>query len=193
MRRFLLAVPLALAMLATAQAADYPTKPVRILVPYGPGGATDIVARILGEHLKEKFRQPIVVENKPGGSGIVALQELVRSRPDGHTMLIGNITTNLLVPLIGDPPTPFDTFKDLVPVARLVDVPAVFLATKVNFPPNKVQEVVDLRARGRARSTTTPPASWPIRTSISSCCRNAPASSWSPCRCAPAPAAGRSI
>jgi tripartite-type tricarboxylate transporter receptor subunit TctC len=147
MTRFLLAASLALAMLGAAH-AEYPTKPVRILVPYGPGGATDIVARILGEHLKEKFRQPVVVENKPGGSGIVALQELVRSRPDGHTMLIGNITTNLLVPLIGDPPTPFDAFKDLLPVARLVDVPAVFLATKVNFPPNTVQEVVDY-ARAR--------------------------------------------
>lgn len=63
-------------------------------------------------------------------------------------MLIGNITTNLLAPLLGDPPMPFDPFKDLVPVARLADVPGVFLATKVNFPPNTVQEVVDY-ARAR--------------------------------------------
>jgi tripartite-type tricarboxylate transporter receptor subunit TctC len=149
MKPFLLAASLSLAILGGAQAAtDYPTKPVRILVPYGPGGATDIVARILGEHLKEKFRQPVVVENKPGGNGVVALQELVRSRPDGHALLIGNITTNLLAPLLGDPPTPFDPFKDIVPVARLVEVPAVFLATKVNFPPNTVQEAVDY-ARAR--------------------------------------------
>lgn len=148
MKRLLLAAALLLGIHAAAQAADYPTKAIRIVVPYGPGGATDIVARILGEHLKEKLRQPIVVENKPGGNGVVALQETVRSRPDGYTMLIGNVTTNLLTPILGDPPTPFDPLKDLIPVARLVDVPAVFLATKVNFPPNTVQEAVDY-ARAR--------------------------------------------
>ena len=148
MKRLLLAAALLLGVQALAQAADYPSKPIRIVVPYGPGGATDIVARILGEHLKEKFHQPVVVENKPGGSGVVALQETVRAKPDGYTFLIGNITTNLLTPLIGDPPMAFDPFKDLVPVARLADVPGVFLATKVNFPPNTVQEVVDY-ARAR--------------------------------------------
>jgi tripartite-type tricarboxylate transporter receptor subunit TctC len=148
MRRLLLAAVALASFGMVPAAAEYPVKPIRMLVPYGPGGATDIVARILGEHLKEKLRQPIVVENKPGGSGVVALQETVRARPDGHTMLIGNITTNLLAPLIGDPPMPFDPFRDLVPVARLVDVPGVFLATKVNFPPDTVQEVVDY-ARAR--------------------------------------------
>jgi tripartite-type tricarboxylate transporter receptor subunit TctC len=144
MKRIVIFTLLLLGICPLAQAApDYPTKPIRILVPYGPGGATDIAARILAEQLKEKFHQPIVVENKPGGSGIVALQELVRAKPDGYTFLIGNITTNLLVPLIGEPPMPFDPMKDLLPVARLVDVPGVFLATKVNFPPNTVQEVVD--------------------------------------------------
>jgi tripartite-type tricarboxylate transporter receptor subunit TctC len=142
MRRLLLAASILLGVLSGAQ-ADYPAKPIRIVVPYGPGGATDIVARILGEHLKEKFRQPVVVENKPGGSGVVALQEVVRAKPDGYTFLIGNVTTNLLTYLIGEPPMPFDPMKDLVPVARLVDVPAVFLATKVDFPPNTVAEVVD--------------------------------------------------
>ena len=144
----LLLLGVLLASPTRAPAADYPVKPIRIVVPYGPGGATDIVARILGEQLKEKFHQPIVVENKPGGNGVVALQETVRAKPDGYTFLIGNITTNLLTPLIGDPPMPFDPFKDLVPVARLADVPGVFLATKVNFPPNTVQEVVDY-ARAR--------------------------------------------
>jgi tripartite-type tricarboxylate transporter receptor subunit TctC len=141
--RLLLVLASLLLGLSGVEAADYPTKPIRIVVPYGPGGATDIAARILGEHLKDKFHQPIVVENKPGGNGVVALQEVVRSKPDGYTFVLGNITTNLLSPLLGDPPTPFDRFKDLVPVARLVDVPGVFLATTVDFPPNTVQEVVD--------------------------------------------------
>jgi len=150
MKRYLLAAALAVGLhgAAQAQATDYPTKPIRIVVPYGPGGATDIVARILGEHLKEKLRQPVVVENKPGGSGVVALQETVRARPDGYTFVLGNVTTNLLTYLIGDPPMSFDPMKDLVPVARLVDVPAIFLATKVKFPPNTVTEFVDY-ARAR--------------------------------------------
>lgn len=126
-----------------AFAQNYPTKPVRIVVPYGPGGATDILARILAEHLKDKLGQPVIVENKPGGSGVVALQEVVRSRPDGYTFVVGNITTNLFTALLGDPPMPFDPFKALTPVARIADVPGVFLATTVNFPPNTVQEVVD--------------------------------------------------
>jgi tripartite-type tricarboxylate transporter receptor subunit TctC len=148
MKRLLIAASLVLGITAAAPAADYPTKAVRIVVPYGPGGATDIVARILGEHLKDKLKQPIVVENKPGGNGVVALQETVRARPDGYTLLIGNVTTNMLAPILGDPPTPFDPLKDLVPVARLVEVPAIFLATKVNFPPNTVKEVVEY-ARAR--------------------------------------------
>lgn len=149
MKLLMLVASLLASALSVAQAApDYPTKPIRIVVPYGPGGATDIVARILGEHLKDKLHQPIVVENKPGGNGVVALQEVVRAKADGYTFLIGNITTNLLTPLIGDPPMPFDPFKDLTPVARLVDVPGVFLATKVNFPPDTVQQVVDY-ARAR--------------------------------------------
>lgn len=148
MQRLLIAASLVFGIAAAAPAADYPTKAIRIVVPYGPGGATDIVARILGEHLKDKLRQPIVVENKPGGNGVVALQETVRARPDGYTLLIGNVTTNLLAPILGDPPTPFDPFKDLIPVARLVEVPAIFLATTVNFPPGTVKEVVEY-ARAR--------------------------------------------
>jgi tripartite-type tricarboxylate transporter receptor subunit TctC len=145
MKLLLVVVSLLAGLSSVAQAApDYPTKPIRIVVPYGPGGATDIVARIIGEHLKDKLRQPVIIENKPGGNGVVGVQEVVRSRPDGYTFLVGNITTNLLTPLIGDPPMPFDPFKDLTPVARLADVPGVFLATKINFAPNTVQEVVDL-------------------------------------------------
>ncbi|MBN8937815.1 MAG: tripartite tricarboxylate transporter substrate binding protein, partial [Rhizobiales bacterium] len=68
---------------------------------------------------------------------------VVRAKPDGYTLVVSNITTNLLNPLVGDVPMQFDPFKDLVPVARLVDIPGVFLATKVNFPPNTLKEVVE--------------------------------------------------
>src|ERR1700741_2403766 len=84
-----------------AQAQDaYPSRMVKIIVPYGPGGATDIVARVLADQLKNKFGQAFVIENKPGGYGIIALQELARSAPDGYTLMIGNVSTNAITPIL---------------------------------------------------------------------------------------------
>jgi len=124
-------------------ANDFPYKPIHVLVPYGPGGATDIAARIIIEHVRGRLKQSIVVENKPGGSGVIALEEVVRSKPDGYTLLFGNITTNLLNPIIGEPPMMFDPFEQLTPLARLVSIPGVLIATKVNFPPNTLREFVE--------------------------------------------------
>jgi tripartite-type tricarboxylate transporter receptor subunit TctC len=129
---------------AAAQAdPSYPNKPIRIIVPYGPGGATDIVARVLSENLKESLGQPVVVENRPGGNGIVAIQEVARAKPDGYTLLIGNVTTQMINPLIEGSKMPVDPFKVLTPVARLVEIPAILVATKVNFPPNTVAELAE--------------------------------------------------
>lgn len=144
MKRVLAAISLSLAVAAPqAQAQEYPTKPIRILIPYGPGGATDISTRIVLEEVRKHIKQPLIVDNKPGGSGVVALNDLLRSGADGHTLIVGNITTNLLQPLVGDPPTPFDPFKDFVPVMRLVSIPNVLIVTKVDFPPNTLKEFVD--------------------------------------------------
>ena len=76
----------------TASAQDkYPSKPVKIVVPYAPGGATDITSRMFGEQLKKILGQPFVVENKPGAFGILAIEEMARSKPDGYTLMIGNV------------------------------------------------------------------------------------------------------
>src|SRR5450755_1013324 len=84
-----------------AQAQDkYPSKSVRILVPYGPGGATDIVARIVGEHMREILGQAFYVENKPGAYGIIAIEDMARAKPDGYTLLVGNVSTNAITPVI---------------------------------------------------------------------------------------------
>jgi tripartite-type tricarboxylate transporter receptor subunit TctC len=106
--------------------------------------------------VREQLKQPVVVENKPGGSGVVALQEVVRAKPDGYTVVVGNITTNLLQPIIGEPPMPFDPFKDLLPLVRLVSIPNVLITTKVNFPPTTLKEFVDyVKARpGEINHTT---------------------------------------
>ncbi len=144
MRRAFVSIALLLGLCSGSLAqADFPDRPIKIVVPYAPGGATDVVARILGEALHAELGQPVVTENKPGGNGVVALQEVAKSKPDGYTLLVGNVTTNMLNPLIAPGEMPIDAMKDLVPVSRLVAVPGVMVATKVNFPPNTVKELVD--------------------------------------------------
>src|SRR5207244_10666727 len=96
MKRFAIALLAAFATLAfgpLAQAQDkYPSKPVKILVPYAPGGATDIVARILGEQLRQILGQSFVVENKPGAFGILAFEEMARTGPDAYMIVTCNIS-----------------------------------------------------------------------------------------------------
>ena len=103
MKRLALAVALlGLAFAAdTASAQDkYPSKTVKIVVPYAPGGATDITSRLFGEQLKNILGQSFVVENKPGAFGIVAIEEMARSKPDGHTLYVGNVSTNAITPVL---------------------------------------------------------------------------------------------
>src|SRR5262249_5059719 len=132
-----LACALCLALPAPdAQAqAKYPSKPVKILVPYAAGGLTDVVARLFAEQLRHLLPGAVVVENKPGASGIVAIEEMARARPDGHTLLIGNISTNGLTPVLLAKKMKIDYERDVQIIAPLADVPVFFLATTTNFPP----------------------------------------------------------
>jgi tripartite-type tricarboxylate transporter receptor subunit TctC len=120
---------------AQAPAQTYPTKPIRIIVPYAPGGLTDVVARLYSEQLRQRFGQGVFVENKPGASGIIAIEEMARARPDGHTLMIGNISTNALTPVLLAKKMKIDYARDVQIVTPLVDVPVFFLATTTNFPP----------------------------------------------------------
>jgi len=137
-----LACALCLALAAPdAQAqARYPSKPVKILVPYAAGGLTDVVARLFAEQLRQLLPGAVVVENKPGASGIVAIEEMARARPDGHTLLIGNISTNGLTPVLLAKKMKIDYDKDVQIVARLADAPVFFLATTSDFPPKTFAE-----------------------------------------------------
>jgi tripartite-type tricarboxylate transporter receptor subunit TctC len=121
-------------------AADFPTKPIRIVVPYAPGGLTDVVARLFAEQLRKVLNGAVFVENKPGASGILAIEEMARARPDGHTLMIGNISTNGLTPVLLAKKLKIDYDKDVQIVARLVDVPVFFLATTANFAPKTFAE-----------------------------------------------------
>src|SRR5262245_19065468 len=78
----------------------YPSKPVKIIVPYAPGGATDITARLFGDQMRQILGEQFVVESKPGAFGILAIEEMARSKPDGYTLMVGNVSTNAITPVL---------------------------------------------------------------------------------------------
>ena len=140
----------------------YPSKPVKIIVPYAPGGATDIVARILAEQLRQILGQSVIVENKPGANGIVAVKEMVSSRPDGYTLMLGNVTTNAITPVLAPAKLP-DYDKNVVPVSNIVDIPGILVATTTNFSVKTVPELVDYARSnpGKLRYGTVGAGSYP--------------------------------
>jgi tripartite-type tricarboxylate transporter receptor subunit TctC len=126
---------------ATAQ-DKYPAKPVKVVVPFGPGSATDIVMRIVGEQMRPILGQPLLIENKPGAFGILAIEEMARSRPDGYTLQIGNPGTNVLTPIIYKKKFKIDYDKDVRLVTRLSEVPLVLGATTKDFPAKTYAEFI---------------------------------------------------
>src|SRR3954469_240930 len=140
MRRFGRALVPALCLVfiaanACAQ-APYPSKPIRILVPYAPGGLTDVVARLYSEQLRHRLGRGVFIDNKPGASGIIAIEEMARARPDGHTLMIGNISTNGLTPVLLAKRMKVDYERDVQVITPLADVPVFFLATTTAFAPD---------------------------------------------------------
>jgi tripartite-type tricarboxylate transporter receptor subunit TctC len=126
---------------ASAQGA-YPNKTIRVLIPYAPGGLTDVVARYYGEYLRKTLGQTVLVENKPGASGIIAIEEMARAKPDGYTIMVGNISTNCLTPVLLSKRMKIDYDRDVQIIARLADTPVFFMATTSNFPPKTFQEFI---------------------------------------------------
>ena len=122
-----------------AQAA-YPTKPVRIVVPFAPGGGVDVTARILAQRLTEGFKQTFIVENRTGASGIIGTEAVVKSAPDGYTLLAGSQTTQAVVPAIYKDQVRYDTTRDLVPVAEIARSPFLIVV----HPSLPVKSVADL-------------------------------------------------
>ena len=116
-----------------ARAETWPERPVRLVVPYAPGGANDILARLYGQRLTERFGQPFVVENRPGAQAIVGAELVARATPDGHTLLIGASG-----PIVFNPATyerlPYDTLRDFAPVSMLAAYPlALVVASEAPF------------------------------------------------------------
>src|SRR5437764_12307411 len=131
-----------IAMAASAAAQDnYPSKPVRILVPYGPGGATDIIARIVAARLTESLGQTFLVENRPGANGNIALEATAKAAPDGYTLLVGNVSTNAINENIYADQLSIRPSRDLAGITKLVEIPHV-LAANASFPANNVAGLV---------------------------------------------------
>jgi tripartite-type tricarboxylate transporter receptor subunit TctC len=125
---------------AAAQAQTYPTKPIHILVPYAPGGITDIAARILGAKLTEAWGQQVVVENKPGGNGFIAMSAGAKAAPDGYTLTMVTVGDVAINPALFKD-MPYDVQRDFLPVAMVSDAPMV-LAANNNAPFKTVAEVI---------------------------------------------------
>lgn len=121
-----LAIPLA-AFLPPAYAVTWtPLRPIRLLVPYGPGGSSDAIARVIAAEMSKGLGQQIVVDNKGGGQGVIAMQEAARAAPDGYTLVLGHVGTLAVNPAMMRK-LPYDPEKDFAPVTLLAKVPMVFV------------------------------------------------------------------
>ena len=146
----LLSLPALLAPLllapAGAAAQSWPSKPLRYIVPFPPGGGADLVARAVAQKLNEQAGLSVVVENRPGAGTIVGAEAAARSAPDGYTLFMGSNTTNAINPNL-HPKLPYDTLKDFAPVTRLSAFPNILVV----HPSMPVKSVKDLIALGKAR------------------------------------------
>jgi tripartite-type tricarboxylate transporter receptor subunit TctC len=138
----LVAVGLALTLLGPIPGAaqDYPTRPIRWIVPYPPAGTTDILARIVGQHLSEKMGQQFVIENKPGAGNNLGTEAAINAAPDGYTILLVNPAHGINATLYKK--LPFNFIRDVAPVAGLIRVPNV-MEVNPNVPAKTVAEFID--------------------------------------------------
>ena len=125
-----------------AGAQNYPSKPVRFVSPYAPGGGTDIMARTLAQKLTESMGQQFVVENRAGGGGIVGIESVAKAAPDGYTILLGSKGPLTMNPALHSK-LPYDTLRDLAPISLVGSVPAV-LVVHPSLPVNTVKELIAL-------------------------------------------------
>ncbi|NML47215.1 tripartite tricarboxylate transporter substrate binding protein [Ramlibacter sp. G-1-2-2] len=128
------------ALAASAADGDYPTKPIRWIVGYPPGGTTDLLARLMGQWLSTRLGQPVVIENRPGGGNNIGTEMAVRAPADGYTIFLVNPANAINATLY--PKLNFNFLDDLAPVAGIVRVPNVMTVTK-NFPAKTVPEFIE--------------------------------------------------
>jgi tripartite-type tricarboxylate transporter receptor subunit TctC len=142
----LVCVGYCLGLIATgAQPQSYPFKPIKVIVPAAPGGATDMTARLVGQKMAERFGQPVVIENRPGGNEVIGVDLVAKSAPDGYTILITAPAAVVIVPQLQK--LPYSVDKDLAPVSLAAVTPLILVV----HPSLSVQTVNELIALAKAR------------------------------------------
>jgi len=127
-------------VVSTAVAAqNYPSRPIRMIVPFAPGGTNELLARLIGQKFLEKWGQPVIPENRPGAGGNIGADAVAKSAPDGHTLLFGTNTLTMSAFLVRQ--MPFDVQKDLVPVAMVATTPFIVVVNN-NLPVRSVAELI---------------------------------------------------
>ncbi len=127
---------------AVASAQTYPAKPIRLVVPYPPGGPLDIMARAIGQKLTEAWNQPVLVDNRAGAGGNIGADLVAKSAPDGYTLLMGAVATHAINPTLYSK-IPYDPVKDFAPVALVAQVPNILVVNPA-VPATTVRELIDL-------------------------------------------------
>ena len=178
--RLLAVCCLSLALASAATAQWWPNRPIRMIVPTGPGAATDIMARLLADGITRKVGQPVIVENMPGASGIVAHQAAARAEPDGHTLLFTN-TSGMAINLVSFKQLPYDPMRDFTPVAMVCSLGPQMLSVNADLPIRTVPELSTTPRRTAAsfRSRSIRPPAQPRL--ARSCSIAAAISAWSKC------------
>ena len=140
-----------LAFAAFAAHAQYPNKPIKMVVPFPAGGTTDILARAVAADLQKAFGQPVVVENKAGAGGNIGSDSVAKSPPDGYTLLMGTVGTHAINVALY-PKMPYDAVKDFVPISLVAGVPNVLVAAP-GFPVNSVKDLIDMAKKSPDKTT----------------------------------------
>src|SRR5262249_21540395 len=146
MMRSLLAVVL-WSVCATCAGQSFPSKPIRLIAPFAPGGALDLIARGVGAKLSESVGQPVVVETRAGASGAIGSEAVARSAPDGYTILLGATTTHGINPAFNPKSLPYDAVKDFTPISLVATIPHALVVN----PRLAVSSVQDLVRLGKSR------------------------------------------
>src|SRR5229473_5124337 len=116
----------ALSFAAVVLAQGYPSKPIRLIVPFAAGGGNDNVARLVGKHLSDSLGQQLVIDNRPGAGGVLGAELAAKAAPDGYTLFLGGVGSHAINPNLSDS-LPYDPIRDFAPVALLAQAPLVLV------------------------------------------------------------------
>jgi tripartite-type tricarboxylate transporter receptor subunit TctC len=139
--RALLSLILCVVFSGAAAAQSYPSRPIRLIVPFPPAGITDLSARLVADGLRAKFNQPVIVENRPGANGVLGLREMLKAEPDGYTLLASTMG-NMVIGYAMEVNAPFDALRDVLPIAGTAEY-ATAMVVNNKTPVHSVQQFID--------------------------------------------------